>query len=155
MEESRHCTTQPQVSDSLSFVPIPKAVSSTRIKDLYLKNGLTAAQIGSQIGLSKAAVLNRLHAMGIRSETLEDVLMDTSRPAVPAHFGQRVVAGTVVDCRRELSVVQYIVELQKRQGLRWKKVAECLNRDGHRTRTGLLWKVGTAKMVFDRWNGKV
>ena len=143
------------VSDFLNFVPIPKAVSSTHIKDLYLKKGLTAAQIGSEIGLSKAAVLNRLHAMGIRRETLKDIVMDTSRPAVRAPFGQRVVAGKVVDCRRELSVARYIVELRKRQGLGWKDVAQRLNCDGHRTRTGLPWKVGTAKMVFDRWNGKI
>ena len=141
--------------DFVSVFVNPKTVGAHAVSDLYLKNGLTALQIARKVGLSKAEVLRRLHSVGIRRETVKDLAVDRPRPAVRAPFGKRIVAGKVVDCRRELSIARYIVELRGRQGLGWKEVVDRLNRNGHRTRTGLPWKVGTAKMVFDRWNGKV
>ena len=116
---------------------------------------MSAAQIAAEVGLSKAAVLNRLHAQGIRSETLKTIAPTHSPPAVRAPFGKKVVAGKLVDCRREMSLVRYIVELRARRGRKWKDVAEQLNSDGHRTRNGRPWTIGTTKNVFDRWDGKI
>ena len=156
MVEAVGCwTNSPEVADFLSVSPNPKNVGTTTIKDLYLNRGLTAAKIASQIGLSKSEVLRRLHSVGIRRETLKDAVMEVPRPVIRAPFGQRVVAGKLVDDRRELKTARHIVELRARQDLGWAQVVNRLNGDGLRTRTGLAWKIGTAKMVFDRWNGKL
>jgi len=122
---------------------------------LYLNRGLTAAKIAIQVGLSKSEVLRRLHSIGIRRETLKDVAMAVLRPAIRAPFGQRVVDGKIIDDRRELKVARFIVEMRGRQKLRWEAVVRRLNEGGLKTKTGLPWKIGTAKMVFDRWNGKL
>ena len=155
MEESDTWANSADLPDFVSVFANPKSVGATRIKDLYLKKGLTASQIARRIGLSKAGVLSRLGSVGIRRETMKDLSVEYPRPATRAPFGKRIVAGKLVDDRRELKVARYIVELRGRQSLGWKEVAQKLNSDGLQTRTGLLWKVGTAKKVFDRWNGRV
>lgn len=144
-----------QVTDFFPILVNPKNVGAHTIGDLYLNEGKSAAKIAAEIGLSKAAVLARLHAEGIRRDTIKTVAPDYSRPATRTPFGKRVVAGKLVDCRRELSMARYIIELRARQWLGWNEVVERLNRDGHRTRTGLPWKAGTAMQVFARWNRKV
>ena len=101
----------PQLSDFFPIFVNPKIVGAHRIRDLYLSSGLSAAEVANEVGLSKSEVLRRLHAMGIRRETIQQVAPEHSRPAVRAPFGKRVVAGKLLDCRRELATARYIVEL--------------------------------------------
>lgn len=98
-----------QVIDFLPIFVNPKNVGAHVIKDLYLEKGRTAAQVALEVGLSKSEVLRRLHLQGIRREKLKDVATDHLRPALRAPFGKRVVAGKLVDCRRELNLARYIV----------------------------------------------
>jgi hypothetical protein len=79
----------------------------------------------------------------------------TPRPAVRAPFGKKALDGRLVDNRLELKTARLIVELRARQNLGWTEVVDRLNADGLSTRQGLKWKIGTARMVFERWNGKI
>ena len=150
-----HCTNSKNVSDFIGIFAIPKSAGTNEIGDLYVKKRLTAAQIAARVGLSKAAVLRRLHSLGIRKETLSEVAKEHPRPAVRAQFGQRIIDGKLANDRQEQKVARLIVELRARQNLGWKEVVQRLNADGHSTRSGIPWKIGRVSMVFDRWNGKL
>ncbi len=130
-------------------------MKSASIRDLYLNQGLTAAQIALQIGISKTVVLRKLHALGIRRETVKQMELDQPRPVGRAPLGQRIVAGKLTPDRKELKIVRLVVELRSRQNLPWKEVVKRLNSDNLRTKSGLRWKEGAAKMVFQRWNSKI
>lgn len=155
VEQSRRRANPFQVSDFIKFVAIPKAVDPAIIRDLYLKNGFTASQIAEQVGLSKPAVLARLHQMGVRKVHSKGQAVDNYRFTQRVPFGKRLVAGRLLDDRKDLKTARYIVELRQRQGLPWKEVVTKVNLSGYRTKKGLLWKVGTVRMVFERWRGKI
>lgn len=112
-------------------------------------------EIAEQVGLSKAAVLTRLHQMGVRKMQGKGQATDNYRFTQRVPFGKRLVAGRLLDDRKDLKTARYIVELRQRQGLAWNDVVKKLNLNGYRTKKGLLWKIGTARMVFERWRGKI
>jgi len=136
-----------EVTDFIAVFINPKNINLATIAELYRKDGLSAAKIATQVGLSKSAVLNKLHTLGIRRETRQN--------AIRAPFGQKIVAGKLVPNRRELKIARLIVELRHRQMLSWKEVVHHLESKNLKTRNGCPWKIGTAKRVFDRWNGKL
>ena len=155
VERSRHWTNLPQVSDFLNFVSIPKAVNPALIREFYLEKGLTASQIAEQVGLSKPAVLARLHQMGVRKQQDRGAQSDNFRFAQRVPFGKRLVDGRLVDDRRELKAARLIVELKQRQNLPWKEVVSKVNMAGFQTKKGLPWKIGTVRMVFSKWKDRV
>ncbi len=83
------------------------------------------------------------------------VAKDHPRLAVHARYGNRIIDGRLVNDRQEQKVARLIVELRLRQNLGWKEVAQRLNIGGFRTRSGITWKVGRVRMVFDRWKDKL
>ncbi len=155
VDQAGHCTNSKDVADFIGIFAISKGAGTSEIGDLYLIEKLTAAQVAVRVGISKASVLRRLHALGIRKETLAEVANDQPRPAVRAPFGQRIIAGKLVNDRQEQKVARLIVELRARQNLGWNEVVRRLNEDGLRTRSGIPWKMGRVRMVFERWNGKL
>jgi hypothetical protein len=154
VEQSRHWTNRSQVSDFLNFIPIPRAVNSAHIRDLYLKNGFTASQIAERVGLSKPVVLARLHQMGIRKKSGKGETVDNYRFAQRVPFEKQLENGRLMDDRKEIKTIRLIVDLRKRQTLPWTDVVSKLNTAGHRTKRGLQRKVGTARMIFAKWVGK-
>ena len=93
VEESRRRTNRYQISDFIKFIAIPKAVDPAIIRDLYLKHGFTASQIAEQVGLSKPAVLARLHQMGVRKESGKGEAVCNYRFGQHVPFGKRLVNG--------------------------------------------------------------
>lgn len=155
MEETRRRTHLPQVTDLLEFVALPKAVDPAFIRHLYLEKGLTTSQIAERVGLSKAAILARLHQMGIRKQPDRGLQSDNYRFSNRVPFGKRLVEGRLIDDRRELKAARLIVELRLRQQLSWSEVVQKVNLAGFRTKKGLFWKLGTTRMVYEKWRDKV
>lgn len=155
VDQVGHRTNSTYINDFIGIFSIPKDVGTDKIADLYVKEGLTAAQVAARVGLSKASILRRLHSLGIRKGTLHEVTKGQPRPAVRAAYGQRIISGKLVNDRQEQKVARLIVELRERQKLGWKEVVDRLNGEGLRTRSGIPWKVGRVRMVFDRWHGKL
>lgn len=155
MEETRRRTHLLQVIDLLEFVVIPKAVDPNLIRRFYLEQGLTASQIAERVGLSKPAVLARLHRMGVRKQQGRGRQSDNYRFSQRIPFGKRLVDGRLVDDRTELKIARFIVELRERQAQPWKDLVQHLNNQGYRTKKGLTWKVGTARIVYKHWQGKL
>ncbi len=154
VEESRRRTNRYQISDFIKFVVIPKAVDPAKIKDLYLKDSLTASQIAERVGLSKPAVLARLHQMGVRNQQSRGAQSDNFRFPQKVPFGKRLVNGRLIDDRRELKAARLIVERRHRQNLPWNEVMCRINMAGFKTKRGLPWKIGMLRAVFAKWRDK-
>lgn len=150
-----YCANTSKVSDFIDNIVIPKNAKSETIRDLYLDQGLTALQIAHQIGLSKTVVLRRLHALGIRQETVKQMELEKPRPVSRASYGYRIVSGKLVPDRYELKVVRIIVELRSRQGLSWSKLVKHLNSEKIKARGGGVWHITSVRMVFERWKDKI
>jgi hypothetical protein len=155
VDRAVHRTNSANVSDFINIFANPKTVNPADIADLYIKKRLSAKKLAVELGLSKAAVLRRLHHLGIRKETVSEFAKEHPRPVTRASFGFRIVDGRLVPDRQEQKVARFIVELRQRQNLPWNEVVKKVNLAGHRTKQGLPWKIGTVRMVFASWRGKV
>jgi len=155
VDRTGHRANTNEVTDFIEVFVNPKNINLATIAELYRKGGLSAAKIATQVGLSKSAVLSKLHSLGIRRENLKDIEYDNHRPAIRAPFGQKIVTGKLVPNRHELKIARLIVELRARQSLSWKEIVHHLESENLKTRNGFHWKIRTAKRVFDRWNGKL
>jgi IS30 family transposase len=71
--------------DSIEFFQKCHWKNTANCNDLYLKRGLSAAQIGEQLGISKQTVLNQLKRDGIRLGT------NKGRLANPKNYRQQGV----------------------------------------------------------------
>ena len=59
------------LSVSFSFVFNINVINPEILRDLYLKQGLSASQIGAKFNASKSHVLSKLQSMGIRKDPIE------------------------------------------------------------------------------------
>jgi hypothetical protein len=92
--------------------------------------------------------------MEIRKQTSQGRQASNYRFPRQVPFGKRLVKGCLIDDRKELKTARLIVELRQRQNLSWKEVIKKINSEGCRTKQGLVWKIGTVRMVFANWVGK-
>ncbi len=52
-----------------------------------------------------------------------------------------------------MKIAQIIVDLRDRKGIPWDDIVARLNKDGLKTKRGMLWKRGTVRMVHANWAG--
>lgn len=154
VEESRHWTNYDQVSEFINIAINLQVVNSTFLKHLYLEKGLTASQIATEYGLSKAAVLGRLSQMKIRNCPGKGRSDDNFRFPHHVPFGKRLVDGKLVEDKKEMKTARLIVDLRDRKGIPWDDIVTRLNKDGLKTKRGLLWKRGIVRMVHANWAEK-
>lgn len=140
--------------DTITFLARPERADRAVFCDLYVKNGLSAAEVAAQTGLSKTAVLERLHEAGVRGRRTGRDPENYKFPKNPP-YGFRVSNGRLVPDRREMKVARLIVELRDRQRIAWRVIAERLNSDGIRTRKGRAWNIDSVENVYARWSGRV
>ena len=67
-------TNYPKLLDSFDFVFNINLLNTQIISDLYLKQGLSASQIGAKFNSSKSHVLFKLQSMGIRKDPIERIV---------------------------------------------------------------------------------
>jgi hypothetical protein len=155
---SRYGTNTPYLIDFIPICLSPKLASSTIIRSLYLEKGLSAAQIASQLRLSKTFVLARLRSFGIKQDDAQPKRYtdpDNYRcPVCP--FGYSVKDGKLIPNKTELRVCHAIVESIDRQGQTYRATAKELARRGMKNRAGRTsWSHGSVKAIYNRWKGKI
>jgi IS30 family transposase len=91
----------------------------------YVIEGLSAAQISSEIGSSKSAILTRLRAFGL---IIRDKSQHHGHPAQP-RYGQKIIKGRVVTHKGEQEVIAWVQELRK-EGLTLRQIADLLKAKG-------------------------
>ena len=85
---------------------------------MYLKDALSASQIADKLGISKTAVLERLHSLGIRGAPIaERMINPTNYRASVVPYGYRNVEGQLVANKKEVRICRLVVQLINERGL--------------------------------------
>lgn len=136
----------------------PFKSKSSKIAEMYLGKGLSAAQIAGKLGISKTAVLERLHTLGIRNvaSLSERVTNPNNYRASVVPYGYRKVDGQLVANKKELRICRLVVNLINEQKLSLQGAARELIQQNIRNRNGnVWWDHSMVRGIFKRWNGKV
>ena len=157
VDRAGHWSNDHYLTEIIKVYLIPRIVESAKIVQMYLERGLTARQVATELGTSKAFVLSRLNEAGINASVIKYMNLSSPRPRPASHapYGHKVVNGRLVENKSEMSIARKIVEMRQRQKLSWKTIAAKLNAKGFANRSGEPWQVGFAKAVFDRWKDKI
>jgi len=125
---------------------------------MCLGKGLSAAQVAAELGISKTAVLERLHTLGIRNVASIGDRMTNPRNyrASVVPYGYRKVNGHLVTNKKEVRVCRFVVQLINEQGLSLQGAARELMQRNIKNRKGnVWWDHSMVRGIFKRWNGKV
>lgn len=125
---------------------------------MYLGKGLSASQIGEELGVSKTAVLERLHTLGVRNAASigERMTNPNNYRASVVPYGYRKVDGQLVANKKELRICRLVVKLINEQKLSLQGAARELMQQNIKNRNGnVWWDHSMVRGIFKRWNGKV
>lgn|GEM_PF-4118855 len=139
------------------FIPIrpnPKLIKNAELAQKYLRSTLSAQQLAEEYGVSKQMILKRLREAGVHGGKGRGRSPDNFRFSNPI-FGNKVVAGRLETNSTEMKIVRLVVELRDRQGQSFEKIADELNRRGHRNRKAAKWNRVSVRAVHKNWTGKV
>ena len=125
---------------------------------MYLREDLSASQISDKLGISKTAVLDRLHTLGIRNVASigERMTNPKNYRASVAPYGYRIADGQLVANKKEVRISRLIVQLINEQELSLMGAARELMQRNIKNRNGnVWWDHSMVRGIFKRWNGKV
>ena len=107
--------------DIISIYQLPGYKKEIVLRDLYLKNDLTASQIAKKFCSTPRSVKYYLHKYGIRKNK------NPARSKQNLALGKRLQNGKLVDHKQELRTIKTISDLYLKQQLSTRKIAEILN----------------------------
>lgn len=148
---------QPTYLDSIEFFQKCHWKNPANYSDLYLKKGLSAAQIGEKLGLPKQTVLNQLKREGIRLGTNKGRLANPENYRLAyAPYGFSKKDGRLVPNKAELKICRIVVQLRNNSKMSFHEIASELERRRIKGRTNsILWTHATVGRIYKRWNGKL
>lgn len=144
----------------VDFIPFhvnSKLLNFDKIRNLYLNQGFSAAEIAKQNGTVKSVILGILHRMGVRLGSGGRPLNDPEnyRGKNPP-YGYSIKNKKLVINKTELRVCRAVVEMVGRQGINTSRTSKELVRRGFKNRAGrALWDHKTVKLIFERWKDKI
>jgi len=132
------------LTDIINFRCLPLYKDRCFLHQKYVVEGLSIAQISSQIVSSKAAVRDNLVRFGI---PLREAHLPHGRPAQPK-FGQKFRDGKAVPHMAEKKVIEAVMEMRK-QNLSLRQIARFLTKVGVPTkRRGVSWHPEMVKRLL-------
>lgn len=143
--------------DSIEFFQKCDWKNSSNYGALYLEKGLSAAQIGKQLGIPNQTVLNQLKRDGFRLGGNKGRLAnpDNYRLAY-APYGFSKKDGRLIPNKAELKICRLVVQLRNNSKMSFHEVAKELMRGGIKNRDeSISWNHATAGRIYKRWNGKL
>lgn len=143
--------------DSIEFFQKCHWRNTANYRELYLEKGLSAAQIGEQLGIPKQTVLNQLQRDGIHLGSNKGRLAnpDNYRLAF-APYGFSKKDGRLVPNKSELKVCRLVVQLKNHSNLSFHEIARELVRRRIKNReNSISWNPPTIGRIYKRWNGKL
>ena len=125
---------------------------------MYLKRGLSAAQVAERLGISKTAVLEKLHSLGIQGDASVGERMTNPKNyrASVVPYGYRKVDGQLVTNKKEMRICRLVVS-----ACRWRGAVIAWNRqrvDVTQYQKLQRQRMGDHSMVrgiLKRWHGKI
>ena len=145
------------LADFIEICLSPKLLNQAKIRDLYVRDGKSPAQIAAHFGVSRSTITDRLNAQGVRLEFGEG---RSSNPDNYRHvrppYGYAVKDGKLVLSKSEQRVCKVIVERIKRQNQNYNEVARELVKRGVKNRAGRTkWDGKAVAKIFKRWKDKL
>jgi hypothetical protein len=125
---------------------------------MSLKDGLSASQIAGELGISKTAVLEKLHTLGIRNvaSTGERMINPKNYRAPVVPYGYRNIDGQLAANKKEVRICRLVVRLINDQRLSLQGVARELMQKNIKNRNGnVWWDHSMVRGIYRRWNGKI
>ena len=156
MDQPEYGTNTSYLVDFIQITLSTKLLNNDQIKDFYLNQGLSAAQIGAHFGVAKSVIIGRLHDLGIRGGVPADRSANPNNYRCPEPpYGFAVKSGKLVPRKTELRTCRLVVELI-RKGVSANGVAQELSKRGIKSRSGKArWGHGTILRINDRWKDKL
>lgn len=155
MDQAGQRTNTLVLPDFIEFLVKPARRKPAFFRDLYLIEGLSAAQIAERVGLSKTAVLERLRAQGVRNLPDRKASPNNYRLHEPP-YGYSKIDGRLLVNRAELKVCRLVVELRERHKRSYKDIGVALELKGYKGRTEKRnWSHSTVARIYKRWKGKL
>lgn len=143
--------------DSIEFFQKCHWKDSSNYSELYLQKGLSAAQIGEQLGIPKQTVLDQLrrdgHCLGSNKGRLGNP--ENYRLAY-APYGFSKKDGQLVPNKSELKICRLIVQLRNNSRMSLHEIAgELVRREIKNRENSISWNHATVGRIYKRWNGKL
>lgn len=143
--------------DSIEFFQKCHWKNTANYRELYLEKGLSAAQIGEQLGIPKQTVLYQLQRDGIRLGSNKGRLANPENYRLAyAPFGFSKKDGRLVPNKAELKICRIVVQLRNNSKMSFHEIARELERRRIKGRTdSTSWTHATVGRIYKRWNGKL
>jgi IS30 family transposase len=162
MVEAAECGTnhsRPQATylDSIEFFQKCHWKNPDNYSDLYLKKGLSAAQIGERLNIPKQTVLNQLKREGIRLGTNKGRLANPENYRLAyAPYGFAKKDGKLIPNKSELKICRLVVQLRNDSKMSFHEIARELERRRIKGRSdSVSWTHATVGRIYKRWNQKI
>ena len=143
--------------DSIEFFQKCHWRNTANYRELYLEKGLSAAQIGEQLGIPKQTVLNQLKREGICLGTNKGRLANPENYRLAyAPFGFLKKDGRLVPNKSELKICRMVVRLHNNSKMSFYEIARELERRRIKGRANSIsWTHTTVGRIHKRWDGKL
>jgi IS30 family transposase len=143
--------------DSIEFFQKCHWKNTANYSALYLEKGLSAAQIGEQLGIPKQTVLNQLKREGIRLGTNKGRLANPENYRLAyAPYGFSKKDGRLLPNKAELKTCRLVVQLRNNSKMSFQEIARELVRRRIKNREDFIsWSHATVGRIYKRWNGKL
>lgn len=148
------CAHHIYLHDFIPIRPCPKLIENAELARKYRQSSLSAHQLAEEYGVSKQMILGRLREAGVHGGKGRGRAADNFRFPNPV-YGNKVVAARLETNSAEMKIARLVVELRDRQGESFGKIAEELNRRGHRNRKATKWNRVSVRNIHKNWTGKV
>lgn len=161
VEAAEYGTNHPQVRatylDSIEFFQKCHWKNTANYKDLYTKDGLSAAQIGERLGVPKQTVLNQLRREGICLGGNKGRLANPNNYRLAyAPYGYLKKYGRLMPNKSELKICRLVVQLKNNSNMSFHEIAHELVDRRIKNRAGTVsWNRATIGRIYKRWNGKL
>lgn len=144
---SLRTTSRPEVIDIFEFDHIPKFKDKFFLTEKYVKEGLSPAQIATQIFSGRGTVTKYLRVLGIPLRKEDEPKVKTVNQL---KFGERLWRNKVAKQKKERAVLNTIRKLRARH-YSYHQIARFLNDSGVPTKTGRgRWHARFVKKLLDR-----
>ncbi len=143
--------------DNIEFFQKCHWKNTSNYREIYLEKGLSAAQIGEQLGIPKRTVLNQLKREGIRLGTNKGRLVNPENYRLAyAPFGFLKKEGRLVPNKFELKICRTVVRLHNNSKMSFYEIARELERRRIKGRSeSISWTHTSVGRIYKRWNGKL
>jgi IS30 family transposase len=113
---------------------------------LYVRQGLSAREIGRLLDVSHSTVLSAINGFGLDGKRRRD---DQRRRKGQIPFGYVLVDHRLEKCAKEQAVIRLVRQLRA-NGKTLRAISEELNRRLIPTKNHGLWQAATVKKILDR-----